>query len=377
MIPEEKQAIQTILNTFPGAQVLSPQAIADEVATWGQAKREAYEERAGIVQEGEKCSRAAAENLAYAMGNRGSIAPPVAGPDVAGNNKRRAINSTPQNKTEGKKSMAIINEALACAKIYAQAGWAVHPLTPGGKRPMLNAWQQAATTDLARIDEWWRRWPAANVGIVCGRARGLVVVDIDFRVDENGEVVSDGMATWNERWRGMAAGSLKVQTPGGGWHMYFKAPPNSMIRNGNGALGHGIDVKAENGQVVAPGSVADGKPYLWHGHKSAMHGAAWAVEQPIAPLPMEILTHLLEHQGGDRKQATSPEEWAARASGQHKHGGRNDALTMWAGKLMTILPPAAVLELLKPYNQLKCEPPLGERELETIVRSIAQKEARK
>jgi len=42
MIPEEKQAIQTILNTFPGAQVLSPQAIADEVATWGQAKREAY-----------------------------------------------------------------------------------------------------------------------------------------------------------------------------------------------------------------------------------------------------------------------------------------------------------------------------------------------
>jgi hypothetical protein len=51
-----------------------------------------------------------------------------------------------------------------------------------------------------------------------------------------------------------------VQTPSGGWHLYFKAT-SAGIRNSSGKLGPLIDIRAAGGYVVGAGSVVNGRAY--------------------------------------------------------------------------------------------------------------------
>ncbi|UCG97888.1 MAG: bifunctional DNA primase/polymerase, partial [Burkholderiales bacterium] len=72
-------------------------------------------------------------------------------------------------------SAAMRDAALA----YAARGWSPIPVEARGKRPLvpwLEFQQRIATAD--EIDDWFRRWPDANVGLVTGRVSGLVVVDV-------------------------------------------------------------------------------------------------------------------------------------------------------------------------------------------------------
>ena len=82
------------------------------------------------------------------------------------------------------------NVRLAAALAYARRGWAIHPLRPGDKLPLLKDWPHNATTNEQTIAAWWRQWPDANIGLACGPSR-LLVVDLDVK----GRV--DGRATWD------------------------------------------------------------------------------------------------------------------------------------------------------------------------------------
>jgi Bifunctional DNA primase/polymerase, N-terminal len=53
----------------------------------------------------------------------------------------------------------------------------VLPLT--GKRPLIAGGVHAASRDPTIIEQWWRRWPHASIGIACGAPSGVVVIDID------------------------------------------------------------------------------------------------------------------------------------------------------------------------------------------------------
>ena len=56
---------------------------------------------------------------------------------------------------------------------YAEIGFCVFPVkTPGfytsdnknaGKEPYIRNWQNDATTDSKIIEEWWAKWPDANI----------------------------------------------------------------------------------------------------------------------------------------------------------------------------------------------------------------------
>ena len=78
------------------------------------------------------------------------------------------------------------NRLLRAALAYAGLGWAVHPLRPRDKRPLLRDWPHKATTDGRVIQDWWVRWPEANIGVACGPS-GLFVIDLDVKGDANGE----------------------------------------------------------------------------------------------------------------------------------------------------------------------------------------------
>ncbi|NLF13898.1 MAG: DUF3987 domain-containing protein [Anaerolineaceae bacterium] len=154
------------------------------------------------------------------------------------------------------------NILLAAALAYARLGWAVHPLRPGDKRPLLRDWPHKATAGEGTIRDWWSRWPGANVGLACGPS-GLFVVDLDVKGG------ADGVASWAALAArlgldgGAGPATPTSRTPSGGRHLFFAAP-DPAPGNTAGRLGPGIDTRGVGGYVVLPPStLADGTTYTW------------------------------------------------------------------------------------------------------------------
>src|SRR5882724_1742430 len=124
---------------------------------------------------------------------------------------------------------------------YVQAhGLAVFPLPPNKKAPG-GIGIKSATRDLAQITAWWDAEPTANLGVL-----GCLRIDIDPK--------KNGLENWAELV--VQHGdpyTLRVRTPSGGQHYYFRAPAH--ITNSPGALPKGIDVRGgDTGYTVAPPS---------------------------------------------------------------------------------------------------------------------------
>ncbi|MYV40981.1 DNA primase [Streptomyces sp. SID1328] len=195
-----------------------------------------------------------------------------------------------------------LETALACAA----HGWPVLPLAPRRKTPAANCARcqgsghspttckciavgrwchgfHAATADAKLIRRWWRSQPQFGVGVACGAA-GLLVLDIDahetplpqrerllpgIMIGEH--VRLDGLrhgfhslallaALRQEEDPARDRGTLRVRTPSGGMHVWYKtqAGQNWMCSTGSSprrALAWQVDVRAQGGYIVAPNTV--------------------------------------------------------------------------------------------------------------------------
>lgn len=154
--------------------------------------------------------------------------------------------------TKGSCSPDIVDFAL---EIIAKApGARVFPICAGAKfPPLINAWPTEASADPMKIRAWWAQWPRANIGVT-----GLVVLDIDVRDQKPGIASFQGLGLSSEE----VASTLIVSTPSGGKHVYFKQPDGEIVSSRNG-FRPGLDLKADRGYVVGPGSRLDGcqQPY--------------------------------------------------------------------------------------------------------------------
>jgi len=148
-------------------------------------------------------------------------------------------------------------------------GWSFTPLS--GKRPTLRGWQQRPRETLEEAVAWAEQ---GNVGLRTGRASGIVVIDVDPGADVTGLDLPP---------------TIRVNTGRpGAFHLYFRC--NWALGNSAGRLGPNIDVKADGGQVVFPGSAhpETGQMYEW-----AAGSAPWEVE--VTELPAHILQQLNGH----------------------------------------------------------------------------------
>ncbi|WP_250501427.1 bifunctional DNA primase/polymerase [Caballeronia sp. GAWG1-5s-s] len=172
---------------------------------------------------------------------------------------------------------------LDCALAYAAQGYYVLPLEPNGKTPLTRHGVKDATRDPAKIAEWWRTCPEANIGINCS-ASGLAVVDIDRHAGKaNG---FDTLAAL-EAEHGPLCSPVVVKTGSGGEHRYYRVPGGAQLP---GKLGPGIDLKHNNGYVVAPPSVhPNGTAYEW------MPGASLLDAPPLPLLPDWVHAPCAEH----------------------------------------------------------------------------------
>lgn len=124
---------------------------------------------------------------------------------------------------------------------YARHGFPVGPLR--GKVPLTPHGHQDFTNDHQQVQNWWRQYPTANVGM--RPPAGWVVLDIDPR---NG-----GAGVWEQLSHGRTLpDTIVTRTGSGGWHWWFRLPYAGDIR---GSAGKGIDVKTSRGYLVMPPSL--------------------------------------------------------------------------------------------------------------------------
>ncbi|MFJ3624335.1 bifunctional DNA primase/polymerase [Streptomyces iakyrus] len=272
------------------------------------------------------------------------------------------------------------------ARWCAGRGWPVHPLAPGRKTPAGNCascrepghtyvgcgcpaagrWChgfRAATLDATRIEQWWGANPGLGVGVACGPA-GLVIIDIDAherRLPERNRLLPGIGIPDDVDLTGLANGfhtlgllaalrgvtspadddtTLRVRTPSGGLHVWYRAHPGhqwqcSTGSGGGRALAWQADVRACGGYIVAPGTSTEAGAYEPVG----------AVREP-APLPgwlareLDRTGHLPPARGPVPRTVPPRARQAVIAAG----GGRGAAGRALAGLLTEVAGCAAVTE---------------------------------
>jgi len=251
------------------------------------------------------------------------------------------------------------------ARAYAARGWPIFPvhhptglcyspIQPGcscrdpdcsrpGKHPRITQWQKYATLKPQVIEQWWERWPEANIGIRCGA--GLMVLDVDCRDGKDGYVALAKLRD-QHHWK---LETFTVKTGGGGWHHYFQTPSGVSIPSGVDVLGPGLDIRANGGFVLAPPSLhACGSRYQV------------ASDAPVACLPESILALL-----------TKARPWKQDDGGPVYGGDRHDFLFRLACSLRGKgADEVRILEALVDVNQRRCIPPESFAELERQAHDV-------
>ncbi len=249
------------------------------------------------------------------------------------------------------------SECQQAALDYLRRGWSVIPMLERDKRPAIR-WQDYQSVRAAEpaLREWFRRWPAGNVGIVTGAISGLVVLDVDPR-HGGAESLRD-----LEGEHGQLPKTLEAVSGGGGRHLYF-AHPGGVVRNRVG-IAPGIDLRGDGGCIVAPPSRhPSGRRYRW------ASGCA-PDELPPAPLP-----RWLGARAGDaqRHGGHAPRYWRKLLRHGVAEGERNDTLASLCGHLLWHgVDPEVVLELVLCWNRARCRPPLDDAEVKRTLRSITR-----
>jgi hypothetical protein len=267
-----------------------------------------------------------------------------------------------------------MNELEIAALEYVERGWMVFPVhTPTesggcscsnvecesiGKHPRTQRGLNDASRNPQDINEWWKRWPDANIGIVTGQEHGLVVVDIDLPGIENWRDLQDINS---------AVDTLTVSTGSGGEHYYFQTN-GTKYRSTASQIDTGIDTKGEGGYVVAPPSLhASGDNYEWlddNRLRALSDLPEWLESKmPIFDPPTKTVV---------TTPSTNEEPWVSKLilEGASK-GERNNSATSLAGYLLNQkkLPVDIVLAQLQLFAE-RCDPPMSLHEVTTVVRSV-------
>lgn len=242
---------------------------------------------------------------------------------------------------------------LQAALQYAKQGLAVFPCV--GKMPAIPVSEGGkglydATTSAERITEWWTAHPEWNIGIPCGKASNLIVLDVD--PDKGGNESLEKM------W--MTLGPFQpvvpvVITGTGGRHYYFLYEEG--IRNKVGFL-PGLDIRSQGGYVIAPPSIhpVTLKPYTFQDVPNSS----------MIKMPDYLSEMLRDKESGAVKPDMEDGE-------QVPKGGRNDFLARMAGSMQRRgISLDAIFAALMAENQSKCNPPLPEYEVKRIVESIGR-----
>ena len=225
-----------------------------------------------------------------------------------------------------------------------------------GKHPRIKNWAEEATTDAAKITEWWDKTPLANVGIPMGEKSGLVALDVDTR--HGGD---ESLKTLIAQ-HGALPDTITATTGGGGKHYLFKYTEELCLKNAVG-FRDGLDIRTQGGMiVVSPSLHASGNRYKWDEGKSP-------VDIKAADMPEWLVTEIKKvGKAFTAKKRTEPQERKPISQ-----GGRNNHLTSLAGSLRRKgMAAETILVTLQAENVAHCTPPLDDETVKIIADSVSR-----
>jgi putative DNA primase/helicase len=247
----------------------------------------------------------------------------------------------------------LIEKQHAAARELTARGVRLFP-ADRNKHPTIKAWPDKATIEKDQLAQWSRDFPTANWAAITGEKSGILVLDIDVKNDQPG---AESFRRLTEKYGELE--SYRVETPSGGWHIYFKYPEGEKIRNSEPAEYPGIEIKATGGAVmIAGGFLASGAEYrLTH-------------DGEFAPCP-DWLVKLAKERKKQKRDIT--DIFSHEKSGKIPEGQRNVSMLRLAGKLRHDgLSAQTIFITLSAENERRCDPPLPESEVRGIADSIAQ-----
>jgi len=241
---------------------------------------------------------------------------------------------------------------------YAQMGLAVLPVKPPrlggespGKRSYISEWQHKATTDREQIEEWWTKWPDANIGIATGtKSGGLVVIDLDVD-EEKGKNGCEFFKKW-EAENGALPETAQTITGRGGTHLLYR---DSATQRNKQGLYNGVDIRGDGGYFLAPPSLhKNGNTYEWD--------CAFHIDDiPIAQADNRVIEFLTPKTKSEGQQSFYMPD-------KLPEGQRTSGLISLIGSQRSRgLSEEAIRAAVKAENEARCEPPLTDEELEREI----------
>lgn len=119
------------------------------------------------------------------------------------------------------------------------------------KKPLIEGWQQQATSDPNQLAAWQREFPTmTHWGIATGKEAGIIALDVDTKTVNGFETLK-------------AAGHVLPDTPvqytlSGGAHIFFKYPDDGEhYGNTVGSKKDGLDTRGQGGYVILYGNGPD------------------------------------------------------------------------------------------------------------------------
>lgn len=218
------------------------------------------------------------------------------------------------------------------------------------KRPLLASWKeyQMRLPTEKEIENWWKKWPNANIGIVTGKISGIIVIDIDTYKKDHIDI--EKFPT-----------TFTVLTGNKGYHLFYNYVEGFTISANAYKDLPGVDIRSDGGYVVAVPSVTS---YLKDGASSGGEYTVFRNEN-IQTFPLSLFPKI-------RTKRTLKETVKVQS------GSRNDSLASVIGQLLQaerdenkwaseVMP--AILHINQTYS-----PPLSLQEVESTFSSIVKKE---
>lgn len=230
-----------------------------------------------------------------------------------------------------------LTPAAIITHCHEHLGWSFTLLN--GKRPMRPGWQKEQRLPLDDVLEHLAN--GGNVGLRTGLVSRVVVIDID-----PGATPPDLPPT------------VEVTT-GRGRHLYYFY--DKPLANSAGRISKNIDVRADGGQVVFPGSIHPdtGQPYTF---------TTSPLETHLAPLP-DWVTQPTAKQAKATGYANAALQLEVKAVLEAPEGKRNDTLNAAAFSLGQLCPPLSQSVIEAELFDAAMQVGLGEIESRATIHS--------
>ncbi len=210
------------------------------------------------------------------------------------------------------------------------------------KKPAIAGWQAAATNNWAQIKSWQKEFPRCCWGVPTGQLNSIVVIDADIKPGEGVDGEQAFLNLWRTNEKTGFPETLEVRTGSAGAHWYFRISADTHLKGLVGALGKGLDLRAEGNLVIAPGSVrSDGGTYR------IISKPEWG----IAPLPDWLLRLLPKKTEPAIATGAKPAQTLS-IWGRGADGGETETLPM----TQAIEQARAELEQMMPEWQARVKP---------------------